>query len=347
MEALLQQSIDQKNLRQAQAAKVWADTGFRGSLLCGTGWGKTKAAVLDCLNFLPTANRPHKTLVVVNRENDRDITWPEEIDKHNPGFLPKIICWASVHKENLYLYDYLILDEIHHITDRNYLALSLFKGAVLGLTATMPTDEETISYIMDVAPPVYEFGLEKGIMETINAPYDVSLIMIKPDTVDKNIKAGTKVKPFFTTEQGQLEYLDKAVQKAFIQWHSWEHPLVRRLVSARMKTIYNSVTKRRAARHILQHIYSAEKRILVFCGSEEQVDTLLPKHSYHSGNKKTTGQQRYKDFLTEKSNLLGTVRMLDESANIPNLDIGLVAQATSSTLQTTQRINKPVRFKSF
>lgn len=310
----------------------------------GTGTGKTKLAIFDCVYHLPDHhNTP--TLIVVPKEDDRDYTIPAEIQKWNPDFKPKLICWASLWKEDLSQYGYVILDEAHHLTARHMPVLEAYTGALLCITATAPGDADTYYNLISMAPVVYEFNLEQGVREGISAPYTVSLILIPPDSIRKDIVAGSKKKPFMQTEAGSIEYAAKMVKQMYIKYKSWEHFHVRKYVAMRMATVYNSVTKRQAAKHILQTLFSPQRRILAFFGSEKQLETLLPKHSYHTGNKKTVGKQRFLDFMSEKSNLLGTIRMLDESANVPNLDISIILQATSSRLQSVQRIGRTVRFR--
>jgi superfamily II DNA or RNA helicase len=194
--------------------------------------------------------------------------------------------------------------------------------------------------------------LEKGIGEDINAPYKFVVIGIKPDTTTADIPAGSKDKPFNQTEFAAHNYLNKAIQMCAAKGEldTWKG---KALVTKRMRMIYNSATKRRAARHILTKIYKPDKRILVFGGSIEQIETLLPKYAYHSGTAKDkkTGTVKYakppksrlEDFKVEKINILATVGMLDEGANVSNLDYGLIIQADQVERRMIQRMGRLVR----
>jgi superfamily II DNA or RNA helicase len=287
---------------------------------------------------------------VVPREDLRDTTWPKEIKKHvSPPYQNNFtgVCWKSLSKTDLSGYDMLILDEGHHLTELSFPNIEGFAGAILALSATPPNEyreESKFDMMRSIAPLVYQYGLEKGIEEEINAPYMFHIIHISPDITNANIPAGSKAKPFKQTEFAALQYLDKAIQRAAItgDLNNWRG---QGLIRKRMQLIYNSKTKQQAARQILLKTWDKDKRFLVFGGSIEQISTLLPKHSYHSKNKGKKDNNLLKDFQEKRINLLGTVGMTDEGQNIDDLDIGIVIQADSNERRMIQRLGRMVRVR--
>ena len=337
-----------RNQRQREAAESWVENNYRGLIAAGTGWGKTKCALVDCWKrYSAYLNKPANTLYVTPTETLRDDDWPKEIKTFvNPAYVKNFngICWASLAKTDLSSYDMLILDEVHHITEALRENLESFPGAIVSLSATPPAEQGKADMIRKLSPLIYQYSLEQGIQEDINAPYDLHMIYIGPDTLVKDIQAGSKAKPFMQTECAAHMYLDKQIRisAAKGELESWKG---RALVRKRMTLIYNSATKRRAARHILTKVYSKDKRILVFGGSIEQISTLLPSHSYHSKNKGTPTNNLLQKFRDKLINILGVVGMVDEGANISDLDIGIINQATESERRIIQRMGRMVRLR--
>jgi superfamily II DNA or RNA helicase len=337
-----------RNQRQREAAESWEANNYRGLIAAGTGWGKTKCALVDCWKrYSNSIHKPAVTLYVTPTETLRDDDWPREIKTYvNPAYARnfKGICWASLARTDLSGYDMLILDEVHHITAMHMPNLEGFGGAIVSLSATPPHEQEKAEMIRTLSPMVYKYSLEQGIQEDINAPYDFHLIYISPDILLKEIPAGSKTKPFMQTEFAAHDYLNKAVKRAAItgDLSGWKG---KALIRKRMQLIYNSATKRKAARHILSKVYAKDKRILVFGGSIEQISTLLPSHSYHSNNKGTAKENLLKSFREKDINILGVVGMVDEGANISDLDIGVIIQATESERRVVQRLGRMVRLR--
>lgn len=342
--------------RQDEAAEKWASNSFRGTLAAGTGFGKTRTSLVPCVKRLAThLGRYPKVIIVTPKETNRDDDWPAEINKWVHPFNHSDFqahCWAMAHKLDLSEADMLILDEAHHITELNYPNIEGFKGAIVGLTATPPHELDKAAMLRAVAPVVFTFSLEKGIEEDINAPYIFHAIGIFPDTLLKNIPAGTKDKPFLQSEYAAHQYLDKAILRE-AQQGKIEGFRAKNLIRKRMTAIYNSTTKRKAAKAILSKVYKPDKRILVFGGSIEQIELLMPQWTYHSGStkdKNTKHQQypkppgnRLADFRAGTLNMLATVGMVDEGANFDNLDIGIMIQADQSERRLKQRIGRLVR----
>ena len=134
-----EQALANKIRVQTEGLDVWIANLLRGTLEWATGVGKSRGAVL-CVQFLnANAGEPLKGLLVVPTEEMRDTDWPAEFLKWNCAMDGiKTICYASLAKEDLDKYDYIIYDECHRLTLHNLQKLYYFKGPTLGLTATFP-----------------------------------------------------------------------------------------------------------------------------------------------------------------------------------------------------------------
>ncbi|WP_372341155.1 DEAD/DEAH box helicase, partial [Escherichia coli] len=141
----------------------------------------------------------------------------------------KTVCFAPLKKELGKKYKLVILDEVHRLTDMSAAAfketgediLTEFMAenlaeAVMGLTATVPDpkrDPDKARIIAQIAPVVFTYSLDQGVEDGMIADYKIRVIQSVLDNSTKNIKGGTKQKPFLTTEAAQYEYLEKQIRK--------------------------------------------------------------------------------------------------------------------------------------
>ena len=91
---------------------------------------------------------------------------------------------------------------------------------------------------------------------------------------DKNITAGTKLKPFMTTEEANYQYINNNTNRAIFG----KLPTMMYNILARMRFIYNSPSKTNAAKYLIENL---EGRKLFFCSSIDQAESLSPTN-YHS-----------------------------------------------------------------
>ena len=57
-------SNENKTKEQKKALNSWATTGFRGSIIAGTGFGKSRCAILACNYIVQRINNP-KIIIIV------------------------------------------------------------------------------------------------------------------------------------------------------------------------------------------------------------------------------------------------------------------------------------------
>jgi superfamily II DNA or RNA helicase len=361
---------------QQQAHSTWLAAGRVGTIAAGTGFGKSRVAIMELQRMLLdselTIDEYYKEpiLLVVPTEKLRDENWPKEfadwlmqdvVDRY-----VKCICFASLKKELGKKYKLVILDEIHRLTDMSAAAflstgedvLTTFMAenlseAVMGLTATVPDarrDPEKARIIAQIAPVVFTYSLDQGVEDGMIRDYEIRVIQSVLDNVNKNITGGTKLKPFQTTEQAQYEYLEKQIRKMRAQAGSATNPkqkasfdkLAMFATMARNRFIYNLPSKTALAARCIKAI-SSGKRTLVFAGSIEQCNLLCGENVYHS----KSGSSAYNKFNSKEINLLGVVNAANEGVNFVDLDQSLVIQVDSNERNLVQRVNQPALYKLF
>lgn len=353
---------------QKQVHTIWINTGRQGTVSAGTGFGKSRLAVMEVermsnLNLL----KKDDVLLVTPTEKLRDVNWPDEFKRWNcekefDAYI-KPICFASLKKETGNHYKLVILDEIHRLTD---LAATAFQGdededaltgffsgnlcdAVIGLTATVPDSKrepEKARIIAQVAPVIFSYSLDQGVEDGMIADYEIKIIECRLNSTDKNIQAGTKDKPFMTTEAKQYEYLEKNIRKFRMLAQKETIPAKAKnferlgmfATMARNRFISNLKSKTEMAKRCLAQI-NPDRRTLVFCGGIDQCNELLGDQVFHS----KSGSSAFERFNRKEISVLGVVNAANEGINFTDLDQSLILQIDSNSRNLVQRIGRNLR----
>lgn len=342
----------------------------RGTLAGATGMGKTKPSVDTMMELWRgwkallspedivdgPAIRPPKIFLAVPTEKLRDEGWPEEVEnwygeegKEMWDTCVTAVCYISIHKYRGSEYDLVIFDEIHWITP---LSSTFFENnkihAVMGLTATAPNhnrDPEKYDIIKKYAPIIFSYSLDQGVEDGVIADFEINVVMIPLDHVTKNIPAGTKAKPFMTTEAAHYEWLCGSIKKLYVlQKMNGDPNIEKRIMYTTLKRtrfIYNLPSKTAFAKKLMEHVIS-DKRTLIFCGSIEQSRTLCGTEVYNS---KDNSNGKFEEFKSGKGTFLGVVNAANEGHNIADLDQAIIVQVNSNERHLVQRIGRTVRVR--
>lgn len=349
-----------KNKAQQEAISALEENYNSGLIVMATGSGKSKVAINICQKVvLNTRDYVPRILLVVPTEKLRDETWKNEFDKWLVGniwaacVLPT--CYASLHNIKG-SWDLVILDECHHLTITNSIALikneCTWKN-IIGLTATAPTDPVKKAILKELGLDlVYNLTLDRAVELGVVAPYSITMIGLHLDIIDKYIQGGSKAKPFYTTETKSYIYYNKLYEEAPNEFNA----------RRRQQFIYGLKSKTEAARKILEYLIPQEKRGLIFCGTKEQADNMdryryyskptRPKKPNVANIKKYTEQvldwqnnKGYELFSLGQVNRLACVSALDEGINVNDLDFVMMVQIFSSHLKMVQRLGRGIRFR--
>jgi superfamily II DNA or RNA helicase len=341
-----------QDLIQKAARKAWEDGGQWGLLAMATGTGKSKIAVDEAtelyLNWSMGIPDPI-ILLVVPTEKLRDNNWEAEFEKWNAKTAYSGLqryCYASLNKVRDQVIDLVILDEGHSLTEHNsqfFLNNSIKR--VLMLSATPPdakakegTDVKKVALFKQFRIKTdFYYPLDQARKDGLVADYELWVVRTQLDNVDKYIEAGPKAKRFYQTELERYKFLTKMIQK-FAMMKNFIMLKVKSL--ERMRLIANSIEKLDVCKRLLEKC--AGNRILVFGGSIDQIEKLMPGQVYHSKSGKA-GHAYLAQFMAEEVDVCGTVAAANEGLNIPNLDIGLIAQISSDSRSLVQRIGRCIR----
>lgn len=327
---------------QQEALTAFETQGSNGILAMATGTGKSKIAI-DYAVKLQKDNFELRVLVVVPTEKLRDVNWKDEFFKWKASFLwnnnVERSCYQSIHKIEGEVFDLVILDEAHRITELNSV---FFKNNtirhIMGLTATPPTDFEKQRILDELGLEiVYRVTLDQAVEWGLVSPYKIKVINVSLDNSEKYIKAGNKAKPFYQTELAAYTYYTAQVDKCkqeynFVKMDMW--------VKKRMHLLYNLKTKTNVTKFLLDRYISKDERTLIFAGTTEQADSVC-EDRYHSKSKTNS----FDLFANGYINRLSSVKALNEGHNIMALDNAFIIQINSNELHLIQRIGRIIRFR--
>lgn len=363
--------IDQlKDEVQQEAHRIWLGSGARGTIAAGTGFGKSRIAVLEVarLDAEGLLTDPDDVLLVTPTEKLRDENWPAEFERWGYRHLfdqyVKAICFASMKKEDgeKKRYKLGIFDEIHRLTelsatafketDENFLVDFIADNlldATLGLTATIPDkerDPEKYVIIGKIAPVIFNYTLDQGVADGMIRDYEIRVIYCALGT-EKNIEAGSAKKKFMTSEEKNYEYMEKEIRKFRALSNS---PATRAMAEkmiqikqmARNRFLGTAASKTKVAKRCLQLLAEEKgKRLLVFCGGIDQCEELMSPNTYHSKR----NSDAYDAFCQLESDWLGVVDAVNEGVNFPDLDFSLITRINSNGRVLVQRIGRNLRIR--
>lgn len=331
------QLINQKKAALQHDTKLkWYGANCRGTLALATGAGKSKIAI----DVVVENSKWENIYLVVPTEKLRDENWHEEFKKwHHPKDYHRLkrVCYASLTKIKDEEIDLIICDEFHNVTELNSSFFTNNKvKRVLGLTATPPEDQVKQDLFKKIAPVIYTYKLDEGVRDGIIAPFEITIVECRLDTINKYIQAGTKDKPFMTTEDKHYQYLSKQV---LLMQYAGKKEVAKYKIIDRMRFIYNLQSKTEVAKKIIVNQLK-DKRSLIFCGSIQQANELC-EHRFHS----KTSDKDLKRLISGEISQLSSVNCLNEGINIPDLEAAVIVQLNSKEKDTIQRIGRLLRMR--
>jgi superfamily II DNA or RNA helicase len=302
-----------------------------------TGSGKSIVAI-EIIKKLFSDNC--KICLIVPTEKLRDHNWEQEFKKSNCNEIYKTLdrfCYASIAKISGKTYDLVILDEAHRITENNFkfFESNIIKH-VIGLTATLPENDEKLEMLTSIAPIAFEYSLSQGIKDGIISPFNIKIIETRLDNKEKYIEMGKVNEKYLVTEKYNYDRLTAVFKRAIMTRNS---KFIQIASIKRMHMLYGLKSKMLIAKQIL-NTYLCDKKVLIFCGSIDQA-TEICEHTYHS----KSGDKDLKRFINDEISVLSCVRALNEGMNIPNVDAAIIVQLNSKQLDLIQRIGRVVRFR--
>lgn len=237
--------------------------------------GKTKIGI-DIIK----KEKPKRILWVTPSTKLRDVDIPEEFKTWRATtYLKKtdIICYASMAR-HVGRYDLIILDEYQDLTSGNSTPLfnkRITYKTIIGLSGTHPVHEEKRELYKELKlKKLIEISIDEAVDKKLIAPYDITVVECRLESVKKTVEAGSKTKKFMNTEEKHYNYLNRIIVSKMYSGN----PVPQFFYLNRMRFLYNLKSKNDFAKKFVEKL---KGRTLVFSGGIKQSEHIS-KYTFNS-----------------------------------------------------------------
>ena len=337
---------------QNAAVETWEQAGKKGTLNLSTGIGKT-FCFIKTTRLLPKGSKILFLAETSQREIDlkKDIKFFKKLFKYDLRKEHELtfMCYQSAYKLKDTEWDLVCADEIHSSLTPQYVQFytnNTYKH-ILGLSATVDRstkyldadgNEVSKGYWVDtIAPVCFKYNLNQAVQDGTTKKLRIFIINHHLDYNNKTVVAGSKAKPFLTTEKAAYDYWDAEFRRAlFLPDGPAKTFKIRNTSAARAKVLYTMASKIESVNKLLAAI---KGKSLVFGNS---IDTLLCVTTNVISNKnsdKENAKLRH-DFDAGKIKTIASFKMLKQGANLKDLDNTILMSYYSKELDMIQAIGR-------
>lgn len=346
---MTQKTIEIKSKEQSNALNAWHKAGYRGSIIAGTGFGKSRCGVLAIAHALKDGGR---ALVLVPTVQLQD-QFKEEFKKWGHTSIltrVEIMCYQSAHKLEGEHYDIIVCDEIHlglSPVYRQFFYNNTY-DSVLCMTATIPEEDEYRQLLKQLAPTVYTISIDECVSKGLVAPYDIYCIPVELTEIER--AAYKKANNLFVQCKYRLGGFD-AFNEAnrILRGGDGDKGAAAQFFNAirqRKAVVQHAENKLHLASQIAS--YHQDDKILTFSGTNEFTNLMaraLDGYAYHSGLSKKKREYTLELFKESKDAVLCSTKALNQGFDVPDVGIGIIAGLESKALPMIQRVGRLIRFE--
>ena len=311
-----------RDKRQKEFADIWMAKEWGILNLCPR-FGK----IYTTINILDKYNPDISILIAYPDAKIKD-SWEKDFETR--GYSNPNITYTthlSMHKHSRNLYDIVIIDEIHLLSDAQLDAaydLTLLNNKVLGLTGTLSSWTEAELDQRLQLPVLAHYPIEQAIEEGVIVDYQITVLKVPLDN-----KVIVPIKGKERTEKKHFDACSWVIDKLEKEG---KNTMMLRL--KRMRLIQNSVAKLALTRQLLQK-YNQE-RVLVFCGTTDMADNLgIPSHHSKSGDK-----EAFKRFAEGEGNHMAVVKIGNTGVTYKPLNKVVLNYFDSNAENLAQKVNR-------
>ena len=353
--------IKVKDAEQRKALNNWVKSNYNGSIIAGTGFGKSRCGVLAVnFTFQRRADMEGaKALVLVPTQQLQEQFKDEFIKWGFEHLLESIevMCYQSAYKLKGNHYDIVVCDEIHLGLSPEY--RKFFKNntydKLLCMTATLPEEQEYQELLETISPITYKITLDECVNLGLVAPYEIICVPIKLTDVEQaDYKKANNTFVYAKYVLGQFDAFDQA---KFIMGPGKNTASSQEKAAAAQ--FYRSI---RARKTVVDHadnkiamlqkivIKSIGEKILVFGGSNEFTNKLADATEtfstvYHSGKTKKQKEKALEDFRSGDKPVLCSTKALNQGFDVADATMAVICGLTSKGLTMIQRVGRIIRYQ--
>jgi len=339
---------------QKDALHQWIERGYKGIVEVATAGGKTRFA-LACVCEWIESSMDHVIILVptialqdqwvVALQDDLGINrtefsvWKEDLDVTRQ-FHVMVINTARTEIDSLLLPGsryLLIADECHrYASPSNSLALSFPADATIGLTATAEREfDNGLAEILvpRLGPVFFKYSMSDAARDGVISPFELANVRV----------------PLSFTESAEIVRLTRSLGMAL---RNNDEDRAKLIAFRRASVSKNAVARIPAAIQLFER--HTMNRVLIFheeIKSAEKIASELksrgyPAVTYHSKMSADLRRDNLRLFRKGQSPVLVCCRALDEGIDVPEVNIAIVAAATTSQRQRIQRLGRALRKSS-
>jgi len=349
-----------KDNEQRKALKSWVNSNYCGSIIAGTGFGKSRCGVVALVRSIEDIDGA-RGLVLVPTTQLKD-QFADEF--HKWGYTDMldrvdILCYQSAYKLQDQHYRVVICDEIHLGLSPKY--RKFFNNntydRLLCMTATLPEEPDYKVLLDTLAPTVYTITLDECVNLGLVAPYEIHCLPV-PLTPDESAEY-KKINNSFVYWKYQLGQFDAFSEAQRIIRDKNAAPADKqaaaqfyRAIRMRKGIVDHAQLKLSAAQYVVEEtlLEDLNAKILIFSGSNGFTDLLAEATApmsavYHSGKTKKQKEAALDNFKNGDINVLCSTKALNQGFDVQNADYGIICGLTSKSLSMIQRVGRLLRFK--
>jgi superfamily II DNA or RNA helicase len=348
--------IEIKDREQKKALNLWAKSGFKGSVVAGTGFGKSRVGVIAVGETL-RRNQAARGIVLVPTIQLQE-QFAEEFHKWSYSDVldrVDIVCYQSAYKLQNQFYNIVVADEIHLGLSKEH--IKFFNNntydRILCMTATQPEELEYKAKLLELAPVIYELTLDECVGLGLVAPYEIYCISVDLTEEEKaEYKKANNMFVHYKYKLGQFDAFNEA-KRILASSNSDAHEkqwavLFYKAIRQRKAVVDFAVNKITAIRKLV--LSNLDKRILTFSGANDFTDQICESLSpfalaYHSKKTKKQKEEALKSFKNGTVNVLCSTKALNQGFDVPDADYGIICGLTSKSLTMIQRVGRLLRFQ--
>lgn len=346
---------DPRERIQDAAFKAWKANGRRGTIEAITGIGKTFIA-LRAIEELPADSK----ILYLAETNERWKDLNLDIAKYKEIYGVDLstrnietMCYQSAYKKSGMTHDLVVCDEIHDSLSPEYCKYYINNCAIrmIGLSATIEDSELNImgremtkmKFLGEFAPVCYSYDLSDGQRDGTTRPLKVHIIEHRLDKTAKTIVAGTKAKPFNTTEAASYAYWDKRFKQSLFMTPDRREFLMRHAVRRRSELLYSLPSKVTLVKELLKDLNG---KTLIFGNHLDTLAEVTPNiiRSAPKGISKSVQEEANRvtrqKFDNGEIDTIGSFKILKQGANLKEVDNVIVMSYYGKMRDLIQRIGR-------
>lgn len=342
-----------RNERQKQCFLNWRNNGGKGTLVAGTGFGKTRVAT-NTMKAFRSVNKEFKVIVIVPTIPLKD-QWTEILvfNKLLTNTKVMVINTAIMSK---YKCDLLIIDECHGVASDEYIEIfnkTTYKY-VLGLTATYERIDGKHELLKKYIPIIDTVSLSECLKNKWIADYTEYKVMVNVDVLEYQEwkKSLLNSLSFFNNDlylalaMVDPKQIGKKVKFMKDYGYTSKDVIIPAMnVTRNLKKMNTFVMEHPKKVEIANRILDArkDKKCLTFSQRGITANAIKCGEVIHTKLSKKKRAEIIERFSQMTHGTLNSVRVLDEGADIPGVNLSIILCNSSGKRQKVQRIGRSVR----